>query len=78
MKKKVYDVVIVGAGIAGLAAALEAKKRDLSFIVLDARDRVGGRIVFVVITPFHLRHIGIQMCGTTQKKIKKWKSSHCY
>jgi len=38
------DVVIVGAGAAGLAAARELTARGLHCIVLEARDRVGGRI----------------------------------
>jgi monoamine oxidase len=38
------DVVIVGAGIAGLAAASELTRSGHSALILEARDRVGGRI----------------------------------
>jgi monoamine oxidase len=37
------DVVILGAGLAGAAAACICAERGLSTIVLEARDRVGGR-----------------------------------
>lgn len=37
------DVIVVGAGAAGLKAALELKAKGLSVIVLEARDRIGGR-----------------------------------
>lgn len=39
-----FDVVVVGAGAAGLAAASELLRAGRSVLVLEARDRVGGRI----------------------------------
>ena len=37
------DVVVIGAGVAGLAAARYLSARGLRVVVLEARDRVGGR-----------------------------------
>ena len=37
------DVVIIGAGAAGLAAAKAVRAAGLGFVVLEAMDRIGGR-----------------------------------
>lgn len=41
--KDVFDVVVVGAGLSGLTAARELRKTGLDALVLEARDRPGGR-----------------------------------
>lgn len=38
------DVVVVGAGVAGLSAARELTRQGRSVVVLESSDRVGGRI----------------------------------
>ncbi|MEO5757501.1 MAG: flavin monoamine oxidase family protein [Mesorhizobium sp.] len=38
------DVVIIGAGFTGLSAALELKQAGVDFVLLEARDSVGGRV----------------------------------
>ncbi len=38
------NVVIIGAGVAGLAAGAELAARGFGVVVLEARDRIGGRI----------------------------------
>ncbi|XP_045467056.1 lysine-specific histone demethylase 1A [Harmonia axyridis] len=43
-QKKYGKVIVIGAGIAGLAAAQQMQQFGLEVIVLEARDRVGGRI----------------------------------
>lgn len=39
-----YDVVVVGAGLAGLAAARQLSVHGLNVLVLEAGDEVGGRV----------------------------------
>jgi len=43
-----YDTIIIGAGAAGLAAARELADAGKSFLVLEARDRIGGRVLTTV------------------------------
>lgn len=45
MTKKRGDVLIVGAGVAGLAAAASLAEAGLEVHLLEARDRIGGRIL---------------------------------
>jgi monoamine oxidase len=39
-----FDVIVIGAGAAGLAAACELARSGRSVLLLEARDRVGGRM----------------------------------
>ena len=38
------DVVIIGAGIAGLEAAKTLQNKGISFVVVEANYRIGGRV----------------------------------
>jgi monoamine oxidase len=42
-----YDVVVIGAGAAGLAAAHALSAQGYSLAILEARDRIGGRVFTV-------------------------------
>lgn len=42
--ERIWDVVIVGAGVSGLRAALELENQGLKVAVLEARSRIGGRL----------------------------------
>ena len=45
------DVAIIGAGAAGLGAARMLEGSGLSVIVLEARDRIGGRAHTIMAAP---------------------------
>ena len=38
------DVIVIGAGLAGLRAATDLRAAGLGVVVIEARDRVGGRV----------------------------------
>ncbi|WNF38226.1 FAD-dependent oxidoreductase [Bacillaceae bacterium IKA-2] len=65
------DVVIIGAGLAGLATAFELKKNHLSFVVLEARDRPGGRIESIVTDENVCIDMGAQWIGKNHYRVKK-------
>ena len=39
-----FDTIVVGAGVAGLTAARLLTRAGQRVVVLEARDRVGGRV----------------------------------
>lgn len=43
----IIDVLIIGAGLSGLQAALTLHESCRSFVILEARDRVGGKLCSV-------------------------------
>ncbi len=65
------DVVIVGAGLAGLTAARELVAKGKSVVVLEARERVGGRTLNFAYAKGHDIEIGGQWVGPTQDRILK-------
>ncbi|WP_454782441.1 flavin monoamine oxidase family protein [Legionella sp. WA2022007384] len=41
---KPIDVIVIGAGVSGITAARQLQKQGLSVLILEARDRIGGRV----------------------------------
>jgi monoamine oxidase len=63
------DVAIVGAGLAGLAAARRVAGAGRSVVVLEAADRVGGRTLNREIGDGKVVEMGGQWVGPTQDRI---------
>lgn len=63
------DVVVVGAGFAGLSAARALGKAGKKAIVLEARDRVGGRVLTKRVDVATWVDLGGQWIGPTQHEV---------
>jgi len=64
------DVIVVGAGLAGLTAARILTRQGLQSVVLEARDRVGGRTLAQQTAAGHALDLGGQWIGPTQDRIE--------
>ncbi|MGQ0805320.1 MAG: flavin monoamine oxidase family protein, partial [Actinomycetota bacterium] len=65
------DTVIVGAGLAGLTAARELVAAGRDVVVLEARDRVGGRTLNHALSDGTVVEVGGQWIGPTQLRMAK-------
>src|SRR3954451_13102063 len=69
MRELDADVVVVGAGLAGLVAARDVRAAGKSVVVLEARDRVGGRLLNEDIGDGRVVEVGGQWIGPTQHRM---------
>ncbi len=68
-RKLEADVVVVGAGLAGLAAARELTRAGIETVVLEARNRVGGRTLNADLGDGNVVEIGGQWVGPSQDRL---------
>jgi len=71
MQKKEYKIHIVGAGISGLVAAKVLEDKGFEPIILEATDRVGGRVKTDVVNGYQLDH-GFQVLLTAYPAAQKY------
>ncbi|KAJ1713492.1 amine oxidase [Aspergillus flavus] len=63
------DVAIVGAGLSGLSTAKDLAKAGRSFVIFEARDRVGGRVLNNQLPNKGIVEVGAQFVGPTQGRV---------
>lgn len=67
--RTLLDVIVIGAGYAGLTASRLLKEAGKTFLLLEARERVGGRIHTHYIDNQLYVDLGGQWIGPTQDKV---------
>ena len=66
-----HDVVIIGAGLAGLSCARALQDNDIEFTLLEKSDRPGGRIKTDRVDDYQLDH-GFQVLQTGYPNLAKY------
>lgn len=66
-------VIIIGAGFAGMAAAYALHKKNIEFIILEARNRIGGRVFSHNIDPGEnlVIELGAEWVGNSHTRIQE-------
>jgi len=71
-KSNSKSVVIIGAGISGLAAAYKLKQNDVRITLIEARNRVGGRILTYKFDDAGLTcELGAEWVGASHERLIK-------
>lgn len=65
------SVIIIGGGLSGLTAARQLHKKGIDFLLLEATDRIGGRVKTDIVDGFRLDR-GFQVLLTAYPEAKQW------
>lgn len=65
------DAIVIGGGLAGLSAARQLKNQGASVVVLEARNRMGGRISSQVLPNGQVIDLGAQFVSDAQRRISE-------
>ncbi|MFC2149046.1 NAD(P)-binding protein, partial [Bacteroidota bacterium] len=71
MNKQDYKIHIIGAGVSGLTAARVLEDNGYSPVIIEATDRVGGRVKTDIIDGYQLDH-GFQVLLTAYPAAQKY------
>lgn len=64
MRKSKYDVVVIGGGPAGMAAAIEVKKNGLRPVIIERESKLGGILKQCIHSGFGTHYFGEELTGT--------------
>ncbi len=68
-ENNIRDVIVIGAGLAGLSAGASLKEHNKDVLILEARDRVGGRVLTQYLDDKTYIDLGAAWVGPTQDRI---------
>ena len=71
MEKQDYKIYIIGAGVSGIVAAKVLEDHGFSPIIIEATDRVGGRVKTDIVEGYQLDH-GFQVLLTSYPAAQKY------
>ncbi|WP_250632928.1 flavin monoamine oxidase family protein [Rhodoflexus caldus] len=72
MNERQTDILIIGAGFAGIAAAKKLHGLNRDFLVVEARDRIGGRTLTETFEGDITLDLGAKWLGPTQQLVWEW------
>ena len=64
-------VIIIGAGFSGLAAAYRLHQENIDFVILESRNRIGGRVFSHPITDDLVIELGGEWVGDSHSRIQE-------
>lgn len=64
-------VIIIGAGFSGLAAANRLRQKNIDFIILESRNRIGGRVFSHQITDNLVIELGGEWVGNSHTRMQE-------